>query len=94
MIIPTTAFRNLLKSVTYSPYGKNAGRILGILLDLFPEPLDMNIQGLHLGLRITSPDRAEDICLLERHALVVDQELEKIELLCRDFSRRSYKASW
>ena len=79
IIIKKEFFLNLLKPVSHSPYRNNMLRLFRVVLYLFAQPLDMNRQGLKLGITVASPHGVEEVFLLHRLAPVLDEQRQQVE---------------
>lgn len=59
-------------------------RLLRILLDLFPQPLDMYRERLQLRFTVASPDAVEQVFFLQCRSFIFDQQFQQLEFLFRD----------
>ena len=62
-------------------------RLLRILLDLFPQPLDMYRERLRLRFTVASPDAVEQVFFLQCRSFIFDQQFQQLEFLFRDIDR-------
>ena len=62
-------------------------RLLRILLDFLPQPLDMYRERLLLRFTVASPDAVEQVFFLQCCSFVFDQQFQQLKFLFRDIDR-------
>ena len=68
-----------LQNIAGSPYGLNDCRLVGIFLQLLPEPSDMYSKGGRLHIRKRSPNVRYDLVFWKRLAGIIKEVRKKVE---------------